>query len=183
MAADDISISFPPASSATDTSLTTTLASIVNTSYATAEAGIWTPGHERTNPDDIASLIQKAQLAVVYDHARSKQPIGCLVYKLISPALSNFGMLALDQAYRSTGIGRRMVVFVEEESRRRGCENCSCELLMPTEFTHEYKERTQKWYEKMGYSVVKVGDFATEYPAFIKYLAGPVEYRIFEKTL
>jgi len=28
-----------------------------------------------------------------------------------------------------------------------------------------------------------VGDFATDYPEFIKYLAGPVEFRIFEKTL
>ncbi|KAI6779337.1 uncharacterized protein J7T54_000435 [Emericellopsis cladophorae] len=119
MNADNISISFPHASSATDASLTTTLASIVNTSYATAEAGIWTAGHERTSPDDIASLIQKSQLAVVYNHTRSKQPIGCLVFKLISPALSNFGMLALDQTHRGSGTGGRMVHFAEEESRRQ----------------------------------------------------------------
>jgi GNAT superfamily N-acetyltransferase len=180
MTADDISISFPPAEASTNAALTTSLASIVNAAYAAAEVGIWKPGHKRTNPDEVASFIQKGQL-VVASH-RSK-PIGCIVFKLISPALSNFGMLSLDEAQRDKGIGKGMVLFAEEESRRRGCDKISCELLFPTEFEHEFKGRMQKWYQKMGYEVVRVGDFAADYPEFIRYLAGPAEFRIFEKTL
>ena len=90
-------------------------------------------------------------------------------------------MLALDSKHKGNGLGRQLVVFAENECCRRGCKTMQLELLVPTGFQHSGKARMQAWYLRLGYKIVKLGDFYEEYPDLAGILAGPTEYRIFEK--
>jgi GNAT superfamily N-acetyltransferase len=177
-----ISISFPNVSSAEDADFVAALVAIVQVVYSEAEEGIFIPGYQRTTSTEVARLIRDGQLAVAYLREGMK-PVGCIVVRLISPDRGNFGMLALDAAYRGGGVGRQLVLFAESYCRDKGCTVMQLELLVPTTFNHGFKERMQAWYMRMGYRLVQLAQFEQEYPALAPLLAGPAEYRIFEKAL
>ena len=80
-------------------------------------------------------------------------------------------------------MGRQLVLFAEGSCRDKGCTVMQLELLVPTTFNHGFKNRMQAWYLRMGYSIVQLGQFGQRYPALAPLLAGPTEYRIFEKAL
>ncbi|CAG7564340.1 unnamed protein product [Fusarium equiseti] len=166
---------------ATNKTLITTLADIVNTAYTAAESDIFIPSYKRTSPSGIASYITASQLAIAYNP--TGEPIGCVFVKILSPTLGQFGMLALDAKYQGTGLGKQITAFAEDEVRRQGCERMQLEILVPLTFHHEGKARMLAWYNRMGYEVVKLGDFAVDYPDLVGLLAGPTEYRILEKPL
>ncbi|KAF4452559.1 hypothetical protein F53441_4578 [Fusarium austroafricanum] len=177
-----IIVRIPPSSDAEDKALVSTLTDIVNTVYTNAESDIFIPSYQRTSETEITQFIRNGQLAVAY-LASSNEPIGCVFIKLITPDLGEFGMLALDAKYQGGGTGRQMAAFAEDECRRRGCTMMQLELLVPKTFQHEGKMRLFAWYTRMGYKVVKLGSFGDDYPELVKLLAGPTEYRVFEKSL
>ncbi|KPM45249.1 hypothetical protein AK830_g1279 [Neonectria ditissima] len=179
---DNITIRFPSPDSANDTSLTSTLATIVNTVYHWAESDIFLPSYQRTSAEEIAQLLCSGHLAVAYLNS-TDDPVGCVLIKLLSPERGDLGMLALNEQHRGSGLGRKMVLFAEDECRRRECTIMQLELIAPTTFRHAGKERMEGWYNRMGYSIVKLGSFNDEYPELGKILLGPVEYKIFEKSL
>ncbi|UZP38857.1 hypothetical protein NXS19_006673 [Fusarium pseudograminearum] len=155
-------VKIPAADDASDKILIGRLADIVNTSYKIAET--------------------TANFAVAY-LVSNNEPIGCVFVKLLTPTLGDFGMLALDTKYQGTGLGRQLAAFAEDECRRQGCTTMQLEILVPSTFHHEGKARLLGWYTRMGYKLVKLGDFGEDYPDLFKLLAGPTEYRVFEKTL
>jgi GNAT superfamily N-acetyltransferase len=175
-------VKIPSVDDASDKTLINILADIVNTAYTIAESDIFIPSYKRTSETEIAQFIRNNQLAVAY-LAPSNEPIGCVFIKLLTPALGEFGMLALDTKYQGTGLGRQLAVFAEDECRRRGCTTMQLEILVPSTFHHEGKARLLGWYTRMGYKLVKLGDFGEDYPDLVNLLAGPTEYRVFEKTL
>ncbi|KAM0206631.1 hypothetical protein ACHAPQ_007555 [Fusarium lateritium] len=177
-----IAVILPPADDADDENLTSTLADIVNTVYTKAESDIFIPSYKRTSAREIAQFIRNNQLAVAY-LVSNNAPVGCVFIKLITPDLGEFGMLALDEKYQGGGLGRQMAVFAEDECRRRGCTTMQLEILVPQTFHHEGKAILLSWYMRMGYKLVKLGDFNEDYPELNKLLAGPTEYRVFEKSL
>ena len=166
---------------AANKTLITTLADIVNTAYTAAESDIFIPSYKRTSLSGIASYITDSQLAIAYNPIG--EPIGCVFVKILSPKLGQFGMLALDAKYQGTGLGKQITAFAEDEVRRQGCERMQLEILVPLTFHHEGKARMLAWYNRMGYEVVKLGDFGVDYPDLVGLLAGPTEYRILEKPL
>ncbi|WXC46467.1 hypothetical protein QX201_006165 [Fusarium graminearum] len=175
-------VKIPAADDASDKILIGRLADIVNTSYKIAESDIFIPSYKRTSESEIAQFISNGQLAVAY-LVSTNEPIGCVFVKLLSPTLGDFGMLALDTKYQGTGLGRQLAAFAEDECRRQGCTTMQLEILVPSTFHHEGKARLLGWYTRMGYKLVKLGDFSQDYPDLFKLLAGPTEYRVFEKTL
>ncbi|KAL4731862.1 hypothetical protein ACLX1H_000857 [Fusarium chlamydosporum] len=177
-----IIVQVPPVNDADDETLITTLADIVNTAYTIAESDIFTPSYKRTSAPEIAKFICNNQLAVAY-LTSTNEPVGCVFIKLLTPTLGEFGMLALDSKYQGTGLGRQLAVFAEDECRRRGCTVMQLEILVPSTFHHEGKARLLGWYMRMGYKLVKLGDFGQDYPELVNLLAGPTEYRVFEKAL
>lgn len=177
-----IVVRIPPVGDADDEKLTSTLADIVNTVYTKAEGDIFIPSYKRTSAPEIAQFIRNNQLAVAY-LVSDNTPVGCVFIKLITPQLGEFGMLALDGKYQGGGLGRQMAVFAEDECRRRGCTTMQLEILVPQHFHHEGKAVLLRWYMRMGYKLVKLGDFNEDYPELNKLLAGPTEYRVFEKSL
>ncbi|KAF4460401.1 hypothetical protein FALBO_12818 [Fusarium albosuccineum] len=177
-----ITIRIPPPSHADDASLAQTLADVVNAVYKEAEHDIFLPSYQRTFPEEVAGFIRKGQLAVAY-LTSTDEPVGCVAIKLLSSDRGQFGMFALDTKLQGGGLGKQMALFAQDECRRRGCTTMQLELLVPTTVQHLGKERMQAWYTRLGYSLVKLGSFEEDYPDLAKILAGPTEYRIFEKSL
>lgn len=74
--------------------------------------------------------------------------------------------------------------FAEEHCKTvLGKSVMQCELLVSTEFEHPFKMRMHAWYERMGYKVVRIGDFGGEYPHLKPCLVTDVEFRVYEKPL
>ncbi|RYP09973.1 hypothetical protein DL765_008242 [Monosporascus sp. GIB2] len=121
------------------------------------------------------------------------QPVGCVCIKRLpcggdsggggSGEKGEFGMLALEGPHRGSGLGRAMVRFAEDRCRGWGLTTVELELLFPTAFEHAFKARLSRWYARMGYEEVCLRSFANDYPRLAPLLAGPCEYRIFEKRL
>ncbi|KAI0458615.1 hypothetical protein F5B21DRAFT_399204 [Xylaria acuta] len=110
--------------------------------------------------------------------------VGCVFVKKLSPTTGGFGMLAVDPTYRGTGLGRDLVRFAEERCRRDlGLAVVRLELLVPMHFEHVGKARLQAWYTRLGYVMTGLHDFGETHPRLNAALAGPTEYRIFEKRL
>ena len=181
MTLDNLSIRLLGKDEAEDTTLINALVNIVNEVYNETEEGIFPPDYRRTNAQEVADYIRNGQLAAAFIQ---NQPVGCVSMKQISPTLGQFGMLALEAAHRGGGHGRRMARFAEDHCRDvLGCSVMQVELLVPTTFTHAFKERNQAWYLRMGYKVVKLGSFEEDWPHLAPLLVGPTDYRVFEKPL
>ena len=189
------------AAMADDDSLVQGLTRLINKVYSDAEEGIFKPPHIRMTHEELVRLIRLDSIAVAYLPVRAEQHlaegngesslvkmadgrvIGCINVGRPSSDMGSFGLLALQEEYRGGGLGRDLVEFAEEHSRSMGCVKMQLDLLVPTLFEHAFKTRLQSWYGRLGYKLVDVGDFATEYPRIAAKLAGPVEYRIYQKPL
>lgn len=185
---------------AEDAHLVGSLTRIVNDAYGEVEADIFLPGYRRTDEAEIVKLIQEGCLAIAYLPAGesltsdttdwtplpstpSFRPVGCVSVKQLSARLGNFSMLALQLKNRGGGLGRAMIDFAEKHCRENGCTVMQMELLVPTSFEHAVKPRMQAWYQRMGYRMVKLGSFNEDYPSLATQLAGPADYKVFEKAL
>ncbi|CAJ2513974.1 Uu.00g020930.m01.CDS01 [Anthostomella pinea] len=197
---DNVNIEISPASYADDARFVQALTDVVNVVYLEAEAGIFNEGYQRTTASGIADLLRAGQLAVAFlsepktstspitpnsesGSDDSRRPIGCVCIKRLSDTHGEFGMLALAASHRGGGLGRDLAQFAEARCRGLGLKVMRLELLVPTFYENASKVRIQGWYERMGYRVVRLQDFGEEYPHLAGFLAGPTEYRVFEKSL
>jgi GNAT superfamily N-acetyltransferase len=185
--ADTVRVSIPPAALADDQQAVLALTAIVNAVYHETESDLFVAGYQRTNEAEIAAFLRAGQLAVASLGDAPLPPadkiLGCVCVKRLSPRLGEFGMLALSPAHRGGGLGSRMARFAEDHCRAMGCAAMQLEILIPQTFEHAFKARLLKWYVRMGYQLVKLGNFLEDYPHIAVLLAGPTEYRVFEKAL
>lgn len=174
----DIKLLAPAATS--DDGLVSAITDLVNRVYATAEEGLWVEGATRTTIREMAVLIVAGQIAV----ARMKgRIVGAVRVQQLDAATGEFGMLVADPAHRGKGIGRELVLFAEELSRRRGLGVMQLELLVPREWAHPTKEFLRAWYTRIGYRPVRSGTIDESYPQLAPLLATPCDFVIFCKDL
>lgn len=186
VAAEIAHIAIPPISIVGNEALIIRLTELINAAYTSAEEGIFSPAYRRTDTAEVSEYIRRGELALASrpgQELSSQSLIGCVRAVQLSADRGNFAMLVCDPAARGAGAGRELVRFAEERCRARGGTVMQCELLFTVEFTHPVKARMQAWYERMGYKVVRNGDFAVEYPHISEHLITPTEYRILEKKL
>jgi GNAT superfamily N-acetyltransferase len=165
---------------ATDAALAAELTGLVNRVYAEAERGLWADGATRTAEAEMRGLIAAGQIAVArHDGAI----VGAVRVQRIDGRTGEFGMLVADPRFRGAGIGRALVRFAERWAGERGLRRMQLELLVPRGWTHPVKEFTGAWYRRMGYRVVRTGDFAADHPALVDRLATPCDYLIFQREL
>ncbi|KAK0764628.1 hypothetical protein N5P37_002094 [Trichoderma harzianum] len=188
-------IEFPPAAVADDLSLISAITKLVNLVFIEAEVGIWNHGFVRTSDAEVADFIRKGQLAVAYLASPSLaseedqgtpqkgQLVGCVYVKRASDSMCTLGMLTLDKTHQGLGLGREIFKFVEEYCLSLGCDTLGLDILVPTSYAHPLKTRMEAWYRRLGFQLVRLADFADDYPALAPLLAGPVDYRVFEKKL
>jgi GNAT superfamily N-acetyltransferase len=183
-----ITLGFPEPSSADNAAFVSAITAVVNAAYTQSEVGIFKPTYRRTTTAEMAGLLRQGLLAVARlppppDATTIDVPIGCVLVKRLTPEKGDFGLLALDPAHRSGGLGRLMVRFAEDHCRAQGCTSMQVELLVPTGFEHPFKQRLHNWYSRLGYDVVHLGSFNDEYPGLAPELLVQAEYRIYEKKL
>ena len=163
-----------------DPALAEEIADLVNRVYAEAEAGLWVDGAARTSPDEVADLIRAGQIAVIHSDERV---VGAVRVQQLNDGLGEFGMLVAAPEQRGTGVGRDLVSFAERWARESGLSGMQLELLVPRTWAHPVKEFLRGWYTRIGYEVVRTGDFDADYPALVPHLACPCDFLIFRKDL
>jgi GNAT superfamily N-acetyltransferase len=175
-----VAIKMLPAAAATDAGVIAELTDLVNRVYACAEEGIWVDGATRTTTAEMAEMIAADQVAV----ARMEGAVvGAVRIQQLSDTKGELGMLAADPAHRHQGIGRELVVFAEELSRRRGMDVMQLELLVPRDWKHPTKEFLDAWYRRIGYRPVQTGRIDDSYPHLAPLLATPCDFVIYHKAL
>ncbi|KAI0441399.1 hypothetical protein F4803DRAFT_576551 [Xylaria telfairii] len=182
----NVQIEIPPASVADDEAFVQLLVEIINVEYRWGEAGVVVDGTKRTTASEVADQLRARQLSVAFLTLPDghREAIGCIFVKKISATHGTLGLLAVRSEHHGGGLARDLVRFGEERCRRAfNLKTMRVELLVPTTFESAHKLRLQTWYERMGYVLVSMGDFGADYPHMIPLLLGPVEYRVFEKTL
>lgn len=153
------------------------------------------------NSDDEANSAKEGSPTSSKHQRQQPKPVGCVCIQKIpgssggttaeeeeggkeTEEVGEFGMLALDARHRGSGLGKDMVRFAEERCRTDwGLAVLRLELLFPTGFEHAFKVRLAGWYGQMGYEQMCVRNFADDHPHMAPLLAGPCEYRVFEKKL
>lgn len=163
-----------------DAGLAQEIADLVNRVYAEAEEGLWVDGASRTTEAEVADLIRAGQIAVSRSDERV---VGAVRVQRLDDGVGEFGMLVAAPEERGTGVGRDLVAFAEHSAREWGLSRMQLELLVPRTWAHPVKEFLRGWYTRIGYRVVRTGDFAEDYPALVPHLACPCDFLIFRKDL
>jgi GNAT superfamily N-acetyltransferase len=175
-----VAIEMLPAAAATDAGLVAELTDLVNRVYARAEEGLWVDGATRTTTAEMAEMIAAEQIAVA---GLEGAIVGAVRIQQLSDTKGELGMLAADPGHRGQGIGRELVVFAEELSRRRGKATMQLELLVPRDWKHPTKEFLHAWYSRIGYRPVQTGRIDDSYPHLAPLLATPCDFVIYLKAL
>ena len=97
--------------------------------------------------------------------------------------VSEFGMLAAAPSHRGIGVGRELVRFAEQASRDKRRRIMQLELLVPREWKHPSKEFLARWYDRIGYKVVRTGPVGEYYPNLSPLLATACNFVIYRKDL
>nr|GAT45592.1 triacylglycerol lipase [Mycena chlorophos] len=176
-----------------DPALISRLTAIVNAAYLT-EANIFVDGYKRVNEDEMREIIRAGELAVAFAGEQGTlDAVGCIrimpVFKSDSDSESveranapieayEFGLLANDDSVRGSGLGRALIDFAEDFSRKAGMKEMQLALLVPLwiEGGHPFKNRLHDWYTRMGYKVVRVDALEEHYPELAKLLLGKCDY-------
>ena len=168
------------ACSADDQDLVTEVVDLVNTVYAEAEMGLWTPGTSRTSQEEVADYIRGDQMTVLGLGGRI---VGCIRTQRLDAYTSEFGMLAAAEGHRGLGLGRGLVAFAESQSVEQGRSTMQLELLVPRSWSHPSKEFLTGWYSRIGYRIIRRGTMDEYYPHLAPLLATPCDFVIYSKDL
>lgn len=193
----NVTIEIPPASVAEDEAFTAALTEIINAAYSETEAGIFKPGYLRTSASEVAKFLKAGTLVVASipaptsdptpKSASGRTPLGCISIKKLSENRAELGLFAVAMSQRGNGVGRDLMAWAERWCHDNlggpGVAVAQLDLLVPTHFDHPFKKRLDVWYTRLGYRIVGRRDFALDYPDLAPQLAGPTEYRMYEKTL
>jgi GNAT superfamily N-acetyltransferase len=169
-----------PVAEADDVRLVGEIADLVNRVYAVAEEGLWVDGADRTTTSEIAEMVAAGEIAAARADGRI---VGSVRVQQLDDRVGELGMLVADPARRGEGIGRELIRFAEDLSRRRGLAVMQLELLVPREWSHPTKEFLHAWYTRIGYRPVRRGDIGDPYPHLAPLLATPCDFVIYEKPL
>jgi GNAT superfamily N-acetyltransferase len=168
------------ATTAEDEGVVDVITDLTNRVYAVAEAGLWVEGATRTTTTEVAEMIAAEEITV----ARvGGQVVGSVRIQQLDDGVGEFGMLVADFDHRGEGIGRELVRFAEQLSRRRGLGTMQLELLVPRNWTHPNKVFLDAWYTRIGYRPVRKGNFEHSYPQLEPLLATPCDFVIYHKPL
>lgn len=159
---------------------------LINDSYFETEETLYKPGKRRTNPDEVKEWLLSKQLYLGFDPATANDsyPIGSIRLHEVAPGVTDLGILTVHQSQRGSGLGRRLIAFGEALAVSRGSSTMQLELLVPTlPRTHEFKQYLRRWYEKLGFVVLKTDTVEAVCPQMIESFEGEVGFLIMQKSL
>jgi N-acetylglutamate synthase-like GNAT family acetyltransferase len=132
---------------------------IINDAYRIGETGILVDTPEkpfyRATKDEVVKMIKQRQILTLSmdDHV-----VGCVkVFALPEEdGVAEWGCLAVNEENKRSGLGKVLVQAAEEHLKvKLGCSVAQIELLAPSSWKHEHKERLRGWYQRMGYILSK----------------------------
>jgi GNAT superfamily N-acetyltransferase len=173
-------IAMLPAAVADDAAQTAGLTSLINGVYAEAEDGLWVEGASRTTVERVTELVREGKIAVA---RLAGQIVGCVRIQFLGDGVGEFGMLAVLPSSRGTGVGRDLVRFAEQVTKRAGCDIMQLEVLVPRGWSHPSKEFLTDWYTRSGYKLSRIGAIEESYPELAPQLATPCDYMIYQRIL
>jgi GNAT superfamily N-acetyltransferase len=179
-APSNLNIELLASTMAEDRGLVGEITDLVNEVYATAEAGLWVDGAARTTTAEISEMVAAGEIAVA---RAGGEIVGSIRIQQLDGRAGEFGMLVADPAHRGAGVGRELIRFAEDLSRRRGLETMQLELLVPRDWSHPNKEFLHAWYTRIGYRRVRTGTIEESYPHLGPLLATECDFVIYEKPL
>lgn len=156
------------------------IANIVNRVYAASEGDLWIPGSFLTTAAEIAELTNSGEIAVAQSMG---QIVGCVRIQRIDQETGEFGMLAVDDKYQGTGIGRELIRFAEQKCQKEQLRKMQLELLVPQEGSHPSKVILVKWYSRIGYQPTHSETIDASFPRLAQMLAIPCKFIVFQKEL
>jgi ribosomal protein S18 acetylase RimI-like enzyme len=175
-----IEIQLLPTTASADEIVMRRITDLINQVYAVAEEGLWVAGAARTTMGEIADLTRIGQFAVAGVNGKI---VGCVRVRCLDGGKGEFGMLAADPDHRGAGIGRELVDFAEQKSRKDGLTAMQLELLVPRNWSHPAKECLAAWYHRMGYRVLRTSTIDETYPSLAPLLATTCDFVIYHKDL
>jgi len=138
------------------------------------------PGAFRTTAAEIAELTNSSEIAVAQSMG---QIIGCVRIRRIDQETGEFGMLAVDDTYQGTGIGRQLIRYAEQKYKKEQLRKMQLELLVPQEGTHPDKVILGNWYSRIGYQPTHTENIDASFPRLAEMLAIPCKFIVFQKEL
>ena len=135
------------------------IVALINEAYLWGETGIIVKPFDRVLIEEVVTLIELSQLLLLLD-ASSKMLLGCVKVQVLPNAIGEWGCLAVAQSQRQSGYGKILVSAAENHLVQMGCTTLQLELLAPSTFRHEHKERLRRWYtERLGYKLKVADDY------------------------
>ena len=124
---------------------------------------------ERVTPDEVAGLLADPQVTMLV--ARDEGAIvGCVAVTRKDAALAYLGMLCVEPALQSTGLGRRLLDAAEDSARRHGIAAMEMTVI-------DSRDTLIAWYERRGY------DRTGETRPFPVLRDPPLTFAVLEKPL
>lgn len=156
------------------------ITNIVNRVYAATEESLWKPGTLRTTVEEVAELTRSGEMAAARSEGRI---VGCIRVRKIDEATGEFGMLAVDDEYQGSGIGRKLIHFAEQKCLNERLQKMQLELLVPQEGSHPDKAILESWYTRIGYRPDHTESVDASFPQLADMLAIPCKLIVFQKEL
>ncbi len=169
-----------PADKADNPALVQDITDMINAVYEIAEAGMWKAGTPRLIPSETAELISKEE---IFAARLGAQIVGSVRIRRVDENTFEFGILVCRLEFQGQGIGQTLVEFAEDFSRRSGGEYMQSELLFPKIWQQKSKIVLKSWYERMGYKIIRNGNFDLENGRHAGCLVEPCNFVIFQRTL
>lgn len=142
------------------------IASVINEAY---QVEAFFKVGDRTDPREIAEFLLSETFLVAVD----EQAIAGAVRVSIAGRRGHFGMLAVANAWKGTGLGRRLIGAAEAFALSRGCDSMDLEVASP-------RIELPGLYRKFGYSITGTA----EWPAHALHeLKQPAHFIVMSKSL
>jgi GNAT superfamily N-acetyltransferase len=179
---------------------------LINAAYSAPATTLLKPHRSRTNIKEIRTWLESGNfyLAFACDPSSSSsnndnpyQPqasIGTIRLTPLSPSISEIGILTVDTAFRSSGLGRTLIAYAEDLAMKDGVERVRIEVPSPrisssdeagaqVRVTSGKKKYLRRWYESLGYELVRKRTLEEAVPGLIEAFEEDVEILVMEKML
>jgi GNAT superfamily N-acetyltransferase len=175
-----VTVELLPAAAAGDEARVADVARVINAAYAVGEAGLWVDGTVRTTPAAVAEAIRGGGMLVA---SLDGEAVGCACVKPLAATTADVGFVSVVPERWGSGVGRELLSAAEDLMRSRGVATAQLELLVPRDWVHPEKDRLRAWYERLGYTIVRLAPFEEIGVHDVAELATPCHFLVFMKRL
>ena len=176
---------------------------LINTAYSTPSTTLLKPNKLRTNIKEVQTWLESGNFYLAFDPSSSSNndnpyqpqaPIGTIRLTPLSPTISEIGILTVDTAFRSSGLGRMLIAYAEDLAMKGGVERMRIEVPSPRASSDESdaqgrvtgsskKKYLRRWYESLGYEFVGKRTLEEAVPGLVEAFEEDVEILVMEKML